>query len=82
MFLLRQLEAALVYDGVQLLAKALHEMDRSQEVMPKSLSCDAADSWSQGINLVNFMRNVSAFIYFLINVYQHVIITNRSRLTV
>ncbi|XP_046464667.1 glutamate receptor ionotropic, kainate 2-like [Daphnia pulex] len=50
------LEAALVYDGVQLLAKALHDMGRSQEVTPKSFSCDGIDTWAQGNNLINFMK--------------------------
>lgn len=40
-------------------------MDRSQEVTPKSLSCDGVDSWTQGINLVNFMRNVSAVLGYV-----------------
>lgn len=53
-----QLEAALVYDGVQLLAKALHDMGRSQEVTPKSFSCDGIDTWAQGNNLINFMKMV------------------------
>jgi Receptor family ligand binding region len=48
----------LVYDGVQLLAKALHDMGRSQEVTPKSFSCDGIDSWAQGNNLINFIKTV------------------------
>ena len=47
-----------MHDSIQLLAKALHDMGRSQEVTPKSLSCDGSDIWTQGINLINFMKSV------------------------
>lgn len=57
-----QLEAALVHDGVQLLAKALHDMGRSQEVTPKSFSCDGIDTWAQGNNLIHFIKTVGSFI--------------------
>ncbi|XP_059352207.1 glutamate receptor ionotropic, kainate 2-like [Daphnia carinata] len=50
------LEAALVHDAVQLLAKALHDMGTNPDVMPRSFSCDGVDSWSQGNMLVNFIK--------------------------
>lgn len=50
------LEAALVHDAVQLLAKALHDMGTNQDVTPRSFSCDGVDSWAQGNNLVNFIK--------------------------
>jgi hypothetical protein len=33
-------------------------MGRSQEVTPKSFSCDGIDTWAQGNNLINFMKTV------------------------
>ena len=47
-----------MYDSVLLFAKALHELDRSQDVLMKSLSCEKNDSWSQGQSLMRYMKNV------------------------
>lgn len=47
-----------MYDAVQLLAKALHDMDRSQEVNIKPLNCEGVDTWYQGPNVVNYMKMV------------------------
>ena len=54
-----------MHDAVQLLAKALHEMDRSQEVSLKPLACDGVDSWASGINVVNYMKLVTTFIFYI-----------------
>jgi glutamate receptor, ionotropic, invertebrate len=54
-----QVETALIYDSVLLVAKALHELDRSQVVNIKSVSCEGVDSWSHGQSLVNYMKLVS-----------------------
>ena len=47
-----------MYDAVQLLAKALHDMDRSQEVIIKPLNCESNDTWHIGDSVVNYMRMV------------------------
>jgi len=52
------LETALIYDGVQLLAKALHELDRNQEISLKRLTCDGFDSWNYGSNVVKYMKMI------------------------
>ena len=57
-FFIRQTETALTYDAVQLFAKALHELDRSQDVTFKSLNCEGTDTWVHGNSLVNYMKLV------------------------
>ena len=49
----------MIYDGVVLFAKALHELDRSQDVNIRPLSCDSADTSTFGNSLANYMRLVS-----------------------
>ncbi|XP_065566794.1 glutamate receptor ionotropic, kainate 2-like [Artemia franciscana] len=49
---------AMIYDGVVLFAKALHELDRSQDVNIRPLSCDSADTSTFGNSLANYMRLV------------------------
>lgn len=56
--LIKQLETALIYDGVQLLAKALHELDRNQDISLKRLTCDGFDSWNYGPSVVKYMKMV------------------------
>lgn len=52
-------EVALMYDAVKLFATALHDLDRSQAINIRSLSCDSEDPWVYGQTLVNYMRMVS-----------------------
>lgn len=54
----QKLEAALVYDSVQLFAKSLLEMNRKEEISTKSLNCDGSDTWLQGPSLINHMKTV------------------------
>ncbi|XP_024216292.1 glutamate receptor ionotropic, kainate 2 isoform X2 [Halyomorpha halys] len=51
-------ETALMYDAVHLFAKALHDLDSSQRIDIKPLSCDAADTWLHGYSLINYMKIV------------------------
>lgn len=44
-----------------MIAKALRELDRSQDVRVKSLNCDGVDTWIHGNSLINYMTLVSAF---------------------
>lgn len=66
-------ETALIYDGVHLFARALHQLDQSQVhavwsgavlsteqvINTRPLSCDGQDTWQHGNSLVNFMKLVS-----------------------
>jgi len=52
------LETALIYDGVQLLAKTLHELDLNQEITLKRLNCDGLDSWNYGSAVVAHMKRI------------------------
>ncbi|KAL3278738.1 hypothetical protein HHI36_016268 [Cryptolaemus montrouzieri] len=51
-------ETALMYDAVHLFAKALHDLDTSQRIDIKSMSCDAVDTWPHGYSLINYMKIV------------------------
>lgn len=48
-----------MYDAVHLFAKALHDLDSSQQIDIKSLSCDVVDFWPHGYSLINYMKVVS-----------------------
>lgn len=57
-------DTALMYDAVHLFAKALHDLDSSQQIDIKSLSCDVVDFWPHGYSLINYMKVVSEFLQF------------------
>ena len=61
-----QTETALIYDAVHLYAQALHDLDRSQEINTKPLSCDGSETWQHGNSLVNYMKLVIKDINFKI----------------
>ncbi|KAF7271253.1 hypothetical protein GWI33_015848 [Rhynchophorus ferrugineus] len=56
--ILYRAETALMYDAVHLFAKALHDLDTSQQIDIKPLSCDAVDFWPHGYSLINYMKVV------------------------
>ena len=60
MLTLCKTETALTYDAVQLIAKALRELDRSQDVRVKSLNCEGTDTWIHGNSLINYMTMVTS----------------------
>ena len=47
-----------VYDAVQVFAKALTDLDRSQDVQPVSIDCTGRETWQHGNSLVNYMKLV------------------------
>lgn len=49
-----------MYDAVHLFAKALHDLDASQQIDIHPLSCDAQDTWPHGYSLINYMKIVRA----------------------
>lgn len=51
-------ETALMYDAVHLFAKALHDLDTSQQIDIQPLSCDGQDTWPHGYSLINYMKIV------------------------
>ncbi|CAD7092223.1 unnamed protein product [Hermetia illucens] len=51
-------ETALMYDAVHLFAKALHDLDTSQQIDIHPLSCDGQDTWPHGYSLINYMKIV------------------------
>ncbi|XP_015783422.1 glutamate receptor ionotropic, kainate 2 [Tetranychus urticae] len=52
-------EVALMYDSVKLLAKALHDLDRSKTINMNALSCENEEPWQYGITLTNYMRMIT-----------------------
>lgn len=48
-----------MYDAVHLFAKALHDLDTSQQIDVRPLSCEAEDTWPHGYSLINYMKIVS-----------------------
>ena len=53
------------YDAVHLFARALHDLDHSQEINTRPLSCDGSDTWQHGNSLVNYMKLVRAILFVL-----------------
>ena len=53
-----QTETALIYDAVTLFARALTDLDRSQDVQPVNIDCTGRETWVHGNSLVNFMKMV------------------------
>lgn len=51
---------------MHLFAKALHDLDTSQQIDIKPLSCDAVDTWPHGYSLINYMKIVSLSIFYYI----------------
>lgn len=56
---LLQTETALTFDAVHLFARALTDLDRSQNVAIEGLSCSGTQTWQHGNSLVNYMKLVS-----------------------
>lgn len=54
-------EAALVYDSVQLFGRALKQLDDAIIANVKTELCDNRNSWEHGSSLMNFMRLVIIF---------------------
>ncbi|GBP84886.1 Glutamate receptor ionotropic, kainate 2 [Eumeta japonica] len=54
----RETETALMYDAVHLFAKALHDLDTSQQIDIRPLSCESEDTWPHGYSLINYMKIV------------------------
>ncbi|XP_023349760.1 glutamate receptor ionotropic, kainate 2 isoform X2 [Eurytemora carolleeae] len=51
-------ETALVYDAALLFAKALNELDRSQDIQTVNLDCESEETWQHGNSLINYMKLV------------------------
>ncbi|XP_076034612.1 glutamate receptor ionotropic, kainate 2-like isoform X3 [Oratosquilla oratoria] len=49
-------EVALMYDAVQLFAKALHDLHRSRHIDLTRLECDGDATWVHGNSLINYMK--------------------------
>ncbi|XP_059813036.1 glutamate receptor ionotropic, kainate 4 isoform X2 [Hypanus sabinus] len=52
------LSSALLFDAVFVIVNAVNELNRSQEIAVKSLSCGSAQIWQHGTSLMNYLRMV------------------------
>lgn len=55
---LLQLSSALLFDAVYAVVSAVQELNRSQEIGVKPLSCGSAQIWQHGTSLMNYLRMV------------------------
>lgn len=53
-----QVESALMYDAIQLFARAFKQLKDAIKGDVKKLPCDGSDRWEHGLSLSNFMRSV------------------------
>ena len=53
-----QLSSALLFDAVYAVVMAVQELNRSQEIGVKPLSCGSAHIWQHGTSLMNYLRMV------------------------
>ncbi|XP_051896125.1 glutamate receptor ionotropic, kainate 4 [Pristis pectinata] len=52
------LSSALLFDAVFVIVTAVNELNRSQEIAVKSLSCGSTQIWQHGTSLMNYLRMV------------------------
>ncbi|KAF5902366.1 glutamate receptor ionotropic, kainate 5, partial [Clarias magur] len=52
------LSSALLFDAVHVVASAVQELNRSQEIGVKPLSCSSPQIWQHGTSLMNYLRMV------------------------
>lgn len=55
-----QLSSALMFDAVHVVVSAVRELNRSQEIGVKPLSCSSPLIWQHGTSLMNYLRMVCA----------------------
>lgn len=53
-----QLSSALMFDAVHVVVGAVRELNRSQEIGVKPLSCTSSLIWQHGTSLMNYLRMV------------------------
>lgn len=53
-----RVESALMYDAVQMFARAFKQLKDASKGNAKQLQCDGNERWEHGLSLANFMRSV------------------------
>ncbi|KAG2470868.1 GRIK5 protein, partial [Polypterus senegalus] len=56
--ILKKLSSALMFDAVHVVVSAVRELNRSQEIGVKPLSCTSPQIWQHGTSLMNYLRMV------------------------
>lgn len=57
-----QLSSALMFDAVHVVVSAVRELNRSQEIGVKPLSCTSPLIWQHGTSLMNYLRMVNTLV--------------------
>lgn len=57
-----QLSSALMFDAVHVVVSAVRELNRSQEIGVKPLSCTTPLIWQHGTSLMNYLRMVNTLV--------------------
>lgn len=52
-------DTALIYDGLGLFARALHDLDRTQTIDVQRLSCDDSVFWNHGNSIIAYIKVVT-----------------------
>lgn len=64
-----QLSSALMFDAVHVVVSAVRQLNRSQEIGVKPLSCTSPLIWQHGTSLMNYLRMVHTHIYTHLNTH-------------
>lgn len=70
-----------MYDAVHLFAKALHDLDTSQQIDVRPLSCEAEDTWPHGYSLINYMKIVSGLPSFSVKTFYADVVRNKTAIS-
>ncbi|XP_061573147.1 glutamate receptor ionotropic, kainate 5 isoform X2 [Cololabis saira] len=65
------LSSALMFDAVHVVVGAVRELNRSQEIGVKPLSCTSPQIWQHGTSLMNYLRMPSAIHHSSCKLCQH-----------
>ena len=57
-FIINQIEPALMYDSVYALARGLQALERGATLRPVNVSCDEENPWNDGSSLFNYVNSV------------------------
>lgn len=61
-----QAEPALMFDGVNVFANALQDLDKSHKLKLANLSCEKEHPWNDGLTLLNYLDSVCVCVYLCV----------------
>lgn len=54
-----QTKAALIYDAVNMFSTVYMDLEKTERMLAKPLSCDGTDTYDHGLRITEFMKVVS-----------------------